>query len=359
MSLNQLFVVIMVVAVPLIAWGLVSELYHFRFKQSLYSRRDATSDWEARFPDAMPVVDQVLTVFCEAFLLKDHYKSHLRTDDRVLAVYRNTTGPVADEMQIEALSMRLDDRFGFDLAEILNEETTLADLVDAMLNKPSSTKGSHATQPVVRPEPPIWPELNSNADCGGLVSLNAPSIRSRRLPTNDPIIHKSRFRFSLKTMLLVFTLLTVIVGGAFSFLRMIEQTVMDSYRVWGTGDMLVEYMKQNNGQWPKEWSDVQEFMANNSFQHAGMSSFAEVRRHIEIDFSFDPASVDTTIDFDESEPSFRAVWLRNGKTTRYEGTGPNEIIFRYLKSQASVNQLPSTQGESEPSIEPKPTARSN
>lgn len=72
-------------------------------------------------------------------------------------------------------------------------------------------------------------------------------------------------------------------------------------------------------------------------QYAGITSFEDVQANMKIDFSFVPASVDTSIEFDESEPAFRAVWLRNGKNTHYEGSGPNEIIFRYLKNQAEVN----------------------
>lgn len=53
-------------------------------------------------------------------------------------------------------------------------------------------------------------------------------------------------------MIVVFTVLTVIAGGALLFLRKIEQTVMDAYRAWGTGEMLVEYMESNSGQWHPE-----------------------------------------------------------------------------------------------------------
>ena len=60
---------------------------------------------------------------------------------------------------------------------------------------------------------------------------------------------------------------------------------------------------------------------------------------MDIDFAFDPMTVDTTIEFDETSPAFRAAWLRNGKNTHYIGTGPNEIIFRYLKSRASKGLL--------------------
>ncbi|HYW78469.1 MAG TPA: hypothetical protein VE890_02795 [Thermoguttaceae bacterium] len=91
-------------------------------------------DWQSRYPNAMPVVDRVLTIFCEAFLLNDHHKYRLRTDDRVVEIYRTTTGPIADEMQFETLVMTFDGTFGIDLAEHLSEQTTLADLVDMVLN---------------------------------------------------------------------------------------------------------------------------------------------------------------------------------------------------------------------------------
>ncbi len=93
----------------------------------------------------MPVVDRVLTIFCEAFLLQERYKYHLRADDRVMEVYRNTTGPIADEMQLETLSMRIDETLGVDLAEHLSEKTTLADLVETVLDKSPSARAADAT----------------------------------------------------------------------------------------------------------------------------------------------------------------------------------------------------------------------
>ena len=156
-------------------------------------------------------------------------------------------------------------------------------------------------------------------------------------------------------MFVAFTVLTVIIGGAFLFLRMIEKTVMDAYRVWGTGDMLVAYMEANDGQWPEDWDDVRRFMAEHPRQYAAVTGFNDVYVHMDIDFTFDPASVDTTIEFDESQPAFRATWLRNGKTTRYEGTGPNEIIFRYLKRRAATGS-PTAKDGSEQSHALEPAA---
>ena len=145
MPLNPLLIVIVIVVVPLTAWCLVHQLLHWRCKHAVYARQDTARNWQSRFPDTMPVVERVLTIFCDAFMLKDRYKYHLRTDDRVMEIYKNTTGPIADEMQLENLSIRMDDAFGVHLASHLNEETTLADLVDAVLNKSSSAAASSET----------------------------------------------------------------------------------------------------------------------------------------------------------------------------------------------------------------------
>ena len=138
MSLYAALIFIVIVAAPPIIWGLVHHLYHYRYIHGVYARQDAARDWRSQFPDAMPAVDRVLTDFCEAFLLKVRYKYHLRPDDRIMEIYKNTTGPIADEMQLETLSISIESSFEVDIAEQLNEDTTLADLVDAVLTKTSS-----------------------------------------------------------------------------------------------------------------------------------------------------------------------------------------------------------------------------
>lgn len=135
MWLNPLLIVIVIVAVAIAA---VQQLLQRRFKHAVYARQDTTPDWRSRFPDAMPVVDRVLTIFCDAFMLEERHKYQLRIDDRIMEIYKNTTGPVADEMQLENLIIGIDDAFGVDLAEHVDEQTTLADLVGAVLDKSSS-----------------------------------------------------------------------------------------------------------------------------------------------------------------------------------------------------------------------------
>ena len=81
----------------------------------------------------MPTVEQVLTIFCDAFLFDRRFRFHFRSDDRVLDVYKGTTGPLADEMQLENLAMKLDESFGVDIADSFNENTTLRDIVAVSL----------------------------------------------------------------------------------------------------------------------------------------------------------------------------------------------------------------------------------
>ncbi len=77
----------------------------------------------------MPLVEQVLGIFCDAFLFNGRYRFHFRPEDRVYDLYHGTTGPVADQMQLENLALKLRDAFGVDLGSVLNESTTLRDIV--------------------------------------------------------------------------------------------------------------------------------------------------------------------------------------------------------------------------------------
>ena len=146
-----------------------------------------------------------------------------------------------------------------------------------------------------------------------------------------------RFRFSLLALFITLTLLSVAIGGACFFVRNIERTVHDAYRAWAAGDLLVDYMKANANEWPHDWSDVRAYME--AHPNERMTAFGYLPDYIEIDFAFDPESVNTDVSFDENHPQFRAVWLRNGSTTRYAHSGPNEIIFDYHKKCAAASAV--------------------
>lgn len=97
-----------------------------------------------------------------------------------------------------------------------------------------------------------------------------------------------------------------------------------------TGELIVDYMRANNGRWPTRWDDIGQYVAADRHEW-----FAEVRKHVDIDFDFDPASVDTTIDRHRHGVPIHPVSIRNGTALDHDNyPDPNVIIFDYLKSQA-------------------------
>lgn len=113
----------------LVFWTIIPGVRHWRYRRAIRDRLPAESQWAAEFPSAMPTVEQVLTIFSDAFLLNRRYRFHFRPEDTVADVYKGTTGPIADEMQLETLVRDIDESFGVDLVDSFTENTTLRDIV--------------------------------------------------------------------------------------------------------------------------------------------------------------------------------------------------------------------------------------
>ena len=90
------------------------------------------------FPNDMPTVEAVLAIFCDAFMFKKRYSFHFHPKDVILHVYRHTTGPMVDEMQLERLTMDIQKSFDVDLADAFNERTTLRDVVQFIVGHRNS-----------------------------------------------------------------------------------------------------------------------------------------------------------------------------------------------------------------------------
>ena len=103
----------------------------------IHERPSAESDWAREFPGKLPTVEAVLTIFCAAFLFNKRYRFQFCPNDKVIDIYNGTTGPVADELQLEELAMGLEESFGVDLLANFNESTTLRDIVELVI-RPAS-----------------------------------------------------------------------------------------------------------------------------------------------------------------------------------------------------------------------------
>lgn len=134
MPLKWFLIFLAVFVTPLYLYQFIHCRRHRRFRRDLAARGNAREIWQARFPDAMPQADKVLTLFADAFLLNQDEKEALRPDDAVMDIYKGTTGPIADSLELETFSMEIEKEFGLDLTEWFDESTTLGEIVERVVD---------------------------------------------------------------------------------------------------------------------------------------------------------------------------------------------------------------------------------
>jgi hypothetical protein len=117
----SLWLVIILAAILFVPWSLIPGIRHRRYRRAIRDRIPAQTQWAAEFPDATSTVEEVLTIFCDVFLFDRRYRFHFRPGDKVAEVYQGTTGPVADELQMERLTWEIRKSFGVDLAGSYNQ----------------------------------------------------------------------------------------------------------------------------------------------------------------------------------------------------------------------------------------------
>jgi hypothetical protein len=118
-----------------IAWSLIPGVRHWRFRRSICQRRSAQSQWANAFPNAASTVEQVLMILCEVFEFNARYRYHFHPDDKVLDIYKGTTGPISDSLEMERLALELEKSFGVDVVPSFSANATLHDIVAAVLAK--------------------------------------------------------------------------------------------------------------------------------------------------------------------------------------------------------------------------------
>jgi hypothetical protein len=135
--------IIVVAIILLVVWTLIPGAKHWRYRCTIYKRTSTVAEWTEAFPNDMPTVDGILAIFCDAFMFKRRYSFSFRPEDVVMHVYRHTTGPIADEMQLERLTMDIRESFGVDLADTFDQNATLRDIVQLVIRHRNTVR-SHA-----------------------------------------------------------------------------------------------------------------------------------------------------------------------------------------------------------------------
>ena len=127
--------IVLVVIIMMVVFAFVfAGMRPRRLRREVQGRPDRSARWRSEFPNDMPAVDRVLTIFCDAFMFDEHHKYKFVPEDDVATMYENTTGPIGDDFQYEKLAMGIEEAFGVDLTQHnWDESFTLGDIVRTVL----------------------------------------------------------------------------------------------------------------------------------------------------------------------------------------------------------------------------------
>ena len=137
-----------------------------------------------------------------------------------------------------------------------------------------------------------------------------------------------------KELVLGSSILTIIIVVAISIpiaINRLNDRIHAPKYAMQTGDLIVNYMSANEGRWPNGWEELGRCVPKD--QEAW---FAEVRRNVNIDFDWDPASTDISVDRHIDGVPIRPITLKSGEMLNNDTyPDPNVIIFDYLKRSAT------------------------
>ena len=153
---------------------------------------------------------------------------------------------------------------------------------------------------------------------------------------------KARRRLILSLVLVVVAL------TAWAAIHLVQRAIElphEAYAVWWTADLVVAYMEGHDGAWPRSWEDLRALADEASevtesapgdgsriIEFRPKARIEELQRLVDIDWDVDPDELLRRARRNEYPP-FQVIYLRNGKSTHYDGREPNQMILQYLESK--------------------------
>jgi len=107
--------------------------------------------------------------------------------------------------------------------------------------------------------------------------------------------------------------------------------VDDAYALRGAGEMVVHYMEDHDGRWPRGWADLKPYFDCGGGRVGGWS-FAKYQQRVIIRWDVNPASLEYEAKT-KRRPSFRVISATGLFPASVGGREPNEILYRYLRQR--------------------------
>ena len=141
----------------------------------------------------------------------------------------------------------------------------------------------------------------------------------------------------------VIVIVAIAAWASIVFIQAVLDVPRQAYAGWWTADLVIAYMECHDGAWPRNWEDLRALAeganeVTESTERDGRvivefrpkASIEELQRLVVVDWDANPNEL-LRAPHKEGSPPFRVIYLRNGKSTHYEGREPNQMILEYLE----------------------------
>jgi hypothetical protein len=133
-------------------------------------------------------------------------------------------------------------------------------------------------------------------------------------------------------------LLSVVLWFVWSTYHFFEYGIDNAYAQWGAAEMVISFMKENDGRWPKGWEDLRPaFDAGKS--RVGGWTFEKFQNRIWIDWNADPNALEAAAR-QSGSPTFHVVAPLDGIDVEWQGKNGDQILYEHFRSRAVKTPSP-------------------
>ena len=113
------------------------------------------------------------------------------------------------------------------------------------------------------------------------------------------------------------------------FFANLDSSINDGYALWGAADMVIDYMDEHEGRWPRNWEDLEPYFRRSNGRVGGWS-FEKFQSRVVIDFAADVSELRKASL--NSSAAFRVIRAINWGAA-HVGQDPNERLREYFRGR--------------------------
>jgi hypothetical protein len=136
-------------------------------------------------------------------------------------------------------------------------------------------------------------------------------------------------RFFLRTFLIACPLVALFGCVLFWLVAGFTIGIDDAYAEWGAAEMVIDYMEEHDGKWPRDWEALRPYFQSGGGRVGGWS-FEKYKDRIRIDFNADVRSLRQQSLASDSI-TFNVISASHNTGVHF-GEGPNCILYAYFRT---------------------------